>query len=34
MAKNEFEWGVYLVDDNVTAADSHFETGCQTCSKS
>jgi len=28
MAKNEFEWGVYLVDDNVTAADSHFETGC------
>lgn len=28
MAKNEFEWGVYLVDNNVTAADSHFETGC------
>lgn len=28
MAKNEFEWGVYLVDDNVTAADNHFETGC------
>jgi len=28
IAKNELEWGIYLVDRDITVADSHFDTGC------